>query len=181
MASYLNDFQDEQRAKIVALPVRVGAWMSNVDDIAGTSRDEAKEELALEKALQHVMKKTGDKSFSNDVVEFALAGKQYWPEWKANAATVLDDIPGVINLVRATLPADALKAFQKTLYFVAAVVAQAAAEKGGEDDLSREMMGAGLVQKLLDRLSVKTDMKAPDNISDKEKAALQKLADVLKG
>lgn len=180
MASYLDDFQDSHRALIVSLPVRIGLWMSSIDDIAGTDRDDEKEMLALEKAMEKVMKKTSDKAFSNDVVEFALIHKVKWPVWGQEEGDVLEDLERALKIIKDTLSADALAAYKKTIYFVAAVVAQAAAERGGEDDLSGEMMGAGLLHKLLDRLSVKTDLKMPDNISPKEKAALQKLLQVLK-
>lgn len=181
MTSFLDDFQDNDRALIVSMPVRIGYWMSGIDDVAGTERDDEKEALALERAVKAVFQKTGDKAFSNDVAEFALSSRADWPAWKETASTVLDDLPRLLKLVRATLPADAAKGYAKSLYYIATVVAQAASEDGGEDDLSREVMGSGLLNKILDRLSVKTDASVPENVSAREKAALQKLLEVLKG
>lgn len=181
MTSFLDDFQDDDRAMIVSMPVRIGYWMSGIDDAPGTERDDEKEELALERAVKAVFQKTGDNAFSNDVAEFSLSSRADWPVWKKTAATVLNDLPRVLSLVRATLPADAAKGYAKALYYVAVVVAQAASEEGGEDDLTREVMGSGLLNKIIDRLSVKTDASVPENVSAREKAALQKLMEVLKG
>ncbi|HEU4838674.1 MAG TPA: hypothetical protein VFS88_04600 [Micavibrio sp.] len=179
--SALNDFLDEERALIVSVPVRVGYWISHVDDLKATARDDTKEQLAIERAMKLIISRTADTRFINDVAEYALAGKAEWAGWRDRADTVLDDLPRALRLIKDRLPVKDLKDYQSAIYRVAGVVAQAASENGGEDDLSREVMGAGLVARLLDRLSVKTDMSVPENISDAEKAALQKLLACLKG
>lgn len=179
--SALNDFLDEERALIVSIPVRVGYWMSRIDDVEGTERDERKEGLALERALKLIVARTKDSRFINDVAEYALASKADWAGWQGIAQTVLDDLPRALRLIKDRLPAKDLKDYQSAVYRVAGVVAQAASEDGGEDDFSREAMGGGLIAGLLDRLSVKTNMSVPENMSAAEKAALQKLLACLKG
>ena len=179
--SSLNDFLDEERALIVSIPVRVGYWISHIDDVEGTQRDDGKEQLALERALKLIVSRTADGRFINDVAEYALASKAEWAAWRDRADTVLADLPRALRLIKDRLPAKDLKDYQSAVYRVAGVVAQAASEDGAEDDISREVMGAGLVTRLLDRLSVKTDMSVPENISAAEKAALQKLRACLKG
>jgi hypothetical protein len=179
--SYFGDFLDEERLLILSIPVRAGYWISQIDDMQGTKRDDEKERLGLEKALKQIFSKTHDDAFTNDVMEETLKNRKLWPAWENNASTVLADIPKAMGLIRDRLPADACKGYQKAVYYIANVVAQAAAEKGGEDDLTKEVMGSAIVSGLLDRLSVKTDMKTPDNVSETEKAALQKLLQCLKG
>jgi hypothetical protein len=179
--STLDDFLDEDRALIVSMPVRVGFWMSQASDIPGTARDEEKEHLGLERALKMIVKKTDDSRFINDVCEYALVNKQDWGAWRAMSENALNDLPQALSRVQGTLTEKDLKDYKSAIYRIASVVAQAAAEEGSAGDQGREMQGSGLVGRLLDRLSVKTDMSIPDNISEKEKAALQKLLACLKG
>ncbi len=179
--SYFGDFLDEELAMVLSIPVRVGFWISHIDDIQGTSRDDEKERLALEKVLQSIFKKTHGKAFSNDVVEEGLRRKDLWPQWENNAGTVLNDIPKVMFMLKERLPADAVAGYQKAVFYIARVVAQAASESGGEDDIRKEVMGGGLIASIMDRFSVKTDLQMPENISESEKAALQKLLQSLKG
>lgn len=179
--SALDDFLDEERALIVSVPVRVGYWISHIDDVQGTARDDQKEQLALERALKLIVSKTADARFINDVAEYALVNRAEWAGWENNAGTVLADLPKALRLIKSRLTAKDLKDYQSAVYRVAGVVAQAASEEGGVDDYSKEAMGGGLIARLLDRLSVKTDMSVPANISATEKAALQKLLACLKG
>lgn len=174
--SALNDFIDEERALIVSIPVRAGYWISHIDDVPGSTRDDAREQLALEKALSLIVSKTDDARFINDVAEFALSSKGDWARWADKAGTVLDDLPAALSLIESRLTAKDLKDYKSAVYRVAGVVAQAAQEEGGAAS-----GGGGIVSRLLDRLSVKTDMSVPDNISATEKAALQKLLACLKG
>ena len=170
--SYLNDFQDVHRALIVSLPVRIGFWMSQADDAPG-DRDDARERLALQLALKKIVAKTGDDAFTNDVAEFALSSPKEWMGWEQAAVNVLDDVPAVLKLVKDTLPPDAVTAYRKMLYFIANVVAQAASEAGDAGNVST-------LSAMTDRLSVKTDLSVPGNVSDREIAALQQLLAVLK-
>jgi hypothetical protein len=172
--SALNDFLDEERVLIVSIPVRAGYWISYIDDVRGSSRDDAREHLALEKALKLIVSKTADARFINDVAEFALSSQNDWKGWSQNAGTVLADIPKALKLIEGRLTPKDLKDYKSAVYRVAGVVAQAAHESGAAKD-------GGMFAKLLDRLSVKTDMSEPENISDTEKAALQKLMACLKG
>lgn len=177
--SYFGDFLDEELALLISVPVRAAFWISHVDDTKGTHRDEDKEHLAFEKALRKVFAKTYGNSFTNDVIEEILKRRDLWPAWDKQADTVLTDVPKAMKLVRDRLPADAVAGYQKAVFYIARVVAQAAAEQ--EDDISREVMGAGLLNKISDFFFVKTDLKEPENVSDAEKAALQKLLAALKG
>ena len=179
--SYFDDFLEEELSQVLSIPVRAGFWISHSEDITGTNRDDEKERLALEKVLAAIQDKTAKDAFSHQVVSAVLGHKELWGAWENSASTVLNDIPAAIHLVRDRLPEDALRGYQKTIYYIANIVAQAANERGGEDDLSGEVMGSGLFTRILDRLSVKTDMSTPDNVSPAEKAALQKLLQSLKG
>jgi hypothetical protein len=172
--STLNDFIDEDRTLIVSMPVRVGFWMSYIDDDPTSDRDDQKEALALEKALKMIVSKTDDARFINDVCEFALVNKAEWAGWADNAGTALADLPKALKKIEDTLTAKDLKDYKSAIYRIAGVVAQAAGEFGNSNK-------PGLFGGLFDGLSVKTDMSTPENVSATEKAALQKLLACLKG
>lgn len=179
--AYLNDFSEAERLRVVSLPVRLGYYISHVDDAAHTARDDEREHLALQKALESVVKNGGRDGLTSDVAAGVLSSRGDWAAWERSAATALDDVPSVLALIDSRLPVEPGRAYRKTLYFLSAVVAQAASEDGGVDDLRKEVPGGGLLMRLMDRLSVRTDLKLPQNISKKEREALQKLQQYLKG
>ena len=176
--SYFSDFLDDELRLIISIPVRAAFWISHIDDVAGTDHDEGNERAALEKVLKKIFNNTDDDAFTNDVIEEALVRKDFWPEWEKSAATVLDDVPKAMKLVRDRLPADAAAGYQKAVFYIAKVVAQAAQEYKGPEAAK---LAPGFFGRIMDRLSVRTDLNAPDNVSDSEKAALQKLLQALKG
>ena len=176
--SYFSDFLDDELRLIISIPVRAAFWISHVDDVAGTTHDEGNERAALEKVLKKIFNNTDDNAFTNDVIEEALARRDYWPQWEKSAATVLEDVPKAVKLVRDRLPADAVAGYQKAVFYIAKVVAQAAQEYKGPE---AAQLAPGFFARIVDRLSVKTDLQEPENISDSEKAALQKLMAALKG
>lgn len=176
--SYFGDFLDEELALIISVPIRAAFWVSHIDDVQGSDRDDDRERVAIEKVLKKIYKSTDDDAFTNDVIEEALKREDLWPVWEDNAGTVLADVPRAMKLVRDRLPKDAVVGYQKSVFYIAKVVAQAANE-GAEEDAAAKP--AGFFTRLKDRLSVKTDLETPENISDSEKAALQKLLAALKG
>jgi hypothetical protein len=151
--SALNDFTDEDRALIVSIPVRAGYWIAHIDDVRNSTRDDRREQMALEKALKLIMTKTDDDRFINDIAEFALSSQVSWPAWSDHAGTVLADIPKALKLIEGTLTAKDLKDYKSAIYRVAGVVAQAAHEEEGA-----AKKDGGLLSKIVDRLSVKTNM-----------------------
>ena len=179
--AYLNDFSVEERLRVVSLPVRLGYHISHADDAAHTMRDDEREHLSLQKALESILKNAGRGGFVSDVAAGVLASRGDWDTWEQSAGSALDDVPSVLALIDSRLPAEPGRTYRKMLYFLSAVVAQAASEDGGVDDLRKEVMGGGLLMRLMDRLSVRTDLKLPQNISKKEREALQKLRQYLKG
>lgn len=179
--SDLRDFTDQERLRIVALPVRLAFYISHIDDVPGTSRDEARERLAIEKALESVRRSTDDAEFANDLAESMLASRVDWPAWENAREGAMADIPAALALVDGRLPAAAGRAYRRMVYYMAAMVAQAAGEANTPRDAGRTAIGGGFFARLADRLSVRTDLKMPENVSKNERAALQKLQRSLKG
>lgn len=174
--SYFGDFLDEELRLLISIPVRAAFWISHIDDVQTSSRDDEQERVAIEKVLRRIFKSTDDDAFTNDVIEEILKRRDLWPAWENEAGTVLADIPKAMALVRSRLPKDAVVGYQKSVFYIARVVAQAANEEEGA-----AAPKGGFLRKLVDRVSVKTDLKDTDNVSESEKAALQKLLAALKG
>lgn len=174
--SYFGDFLDDELRLLISIPVRTAFWMSQADDAKGTERDDDMERVAVEKALRRIFKLTDDNAFTNDVVEEALKRRDLWSEWEQSCATVLDDIPQALSLVQGRLPKDALAGYQRAVFYIARVVAQAAPE---DESVSSVKSIPGFLQKIVDRFSVKTTLQTLENVSDAERAALQKLQTAL--
>lgn len=175
--SYFGDFLDEELQLLISVPVRAAFWISHIDDAVGTERDDAMERVAVEKALRRIFKLTDDNAFTNDVVEEALKHRDLWAGWEATSSTVLDDIPAAMKLVHDRLPSDAVAGYQRAVFYIARVVAQAASE---DEDAVGATKLPGFVQKMVDRFSVKTNLQTLDNTSPAERAALTKLQNALK-
>lgn len=179
--SDLNDFTDQERLRLVSLPVRLAFYISHIDDVPGTNRDESREKLAVEKALEKVRRSTDDADFTNDVVEGILASRADWAAWESARAGAVEDVPAALALIDGRLPSGAGRAYRRMLYYTAAMVAQAASESDAPHNPGRAAAGGGIVARLIDKISVSTDLKMPENVSKNERAALQKLQQSLKG
>lgn len=175
--SYFGDFLDEELHLLISIPIRAAFWISNIDNIETTDRDNELERVAVEKALQTIFKRTDDNAFTNDVVEEALKRRDLWPAWEGTASTVLDDIPAAMRLVQSRLPTDAVAGYQRAVFYIARVVAQAASED--EETLGQSKL-PGFLQKIADSFSVKTNLETLNNVSPAERAALGKLQNALK-
>ncbi|MCB1530541.1 MAG: hypothetical protein H6853_09215 [Rhodospirillales bacterium] len=170
---FFDDFMEEDLALIVSLPYRVGAWIGGVDDVEG-DRDDRKEERALLSVLQGVAKEEKATPFVSAVVDQTLTYRHMWDAWKALESRIIPDMEKALRLMEARLPDENIRNYKEMLLRIARVVAQAAGEfEGGEE------VGGGMMSRLLERFS---DPLAdePENISAAEAAALQKLKESLK-
>ncbi len=180
--SYFSDFLDDEIALIVSLPYRVGAWISHADDVGVTERDEARESHALEMILKEISGSKKTDQFARDIVDESLDRTDLWPQWLAQQDRLEADIRRAKRMIEDRLPVESLRGFQRSLFYVARVVAEAYGEHEAADgNLKGDVIGGAFLTKLIDRFSVKTDLDAPENISAAEKESLKKLLQILKG
>ncbi len=173
-ASHFSDFLDDELSLILSMPVRIGTWAAHMDDARHANHDEKREEDAMLRIISAIHDRTFEGSFVYAVMDSILSRKDYWPVWEAAWEDVMDDLPRAMRLIKDRLPEDEIRAFQKSIYQIGVVVAQAASETVQHDTNK-------MLTRLMDRLSVRTDLHDPENVSETEKAALKKLLQCLKG
>lgn len=178
--TYFSDFQHEELSLILSVPYRAGVWMSRVDDVELTQRDEEKERMALEAVLDRILNRSGGKSFVRGVVREIIVHKAEWSGWVDTAATVLDDINRAIALVDARLPAAEALQYRKCIFHVAKTVAMAANEGDVPAAGLDQVIGGKLLGRLADWVSARAGEQIPANISAAERKALSELLQRLK-
>jgi hypothetical protein len=172
----LKNLQEDDQEIIVSLPYRVGVWMSRVDNLKNTGRDEALEERALVAVLETLAKSKKKIPFAGAVVAETLRQKRQWIVWRTRK-NFMDDLGRGLQAMEKTLPADDVLQYKRALFHVAKVVAQAFGETR---DHHKEALLSEIIEKISDRFSDPLE-KNPENVSPVEKAALQKLKEALKG
>lgn len=175
--SYFGDFQPAELDLVLALPYRIGVWISHIDDVAGTQRDEAKESIALDYVLNRIHDNPENAGFVTSVVHEIDSHKGQWKDWGATADTAMIDLPRALSLVDARLPKMEAQQYRKCIFQIAKTVAMAAHE-GPES--SADLAKAGFLGKIADWLSAKSGEQIPGNISPAEKDALGQLLQRLK-
>lgn len=182
--AFLEEFSQTERDALVALPYRVGLWVSHSDDTGGGEADE-KELQALERAISSLTQGMFESAFVHEVLAETFLRRAEWPAWAHNIQTVLDDCREIVKILqsKAVEPRD-YEAFQRMLMQIGLEVAQAFHEFE-----THEPFWAGTMRRLgiaIDRfLGTAHGEKhiAEDllNISYEEDIALNKLARALRG
>lgn len=178
--TYFGDFQNEELSLILSIPYRAGIWMSRIDDIALTQRDDEKERMALEAVLDRILNRSSGKSFVRGVVHEIIVHKAEWQDWADAADTVLGDIDRAIALVDDRLPAAEALQYRKCIFHVAKTVAMAANEGDAPSAGLDQMIGGKLMGRLADWVSARSGEQIPANISMTERKALSELLQRLK-
>lgn len=179
-ASYFGDFQPEELSLILSVPYRAGVWISHIDDAPGTQRDEAREEMALGRVLDHLHNTAAKGGFVREVLGEIIGHKGEWAPWGSAAGNVLEDAGRALSLIDARLPQSEGQQYRQCIFHVAKTVAMAAHEGADPQNGLENALGGGLLARLSDWLSAKSGEQIPANISGAEKDALQKLLHCLK-
>jgi argonaute-like protein implicated in RNA metabolism and viral defense len=150
---------------IVKLPFRVGLWMSRTDDAPGLLDDK------LERAkLKDVITKVAKFHESSSIVRTTLAktlsqaGK--WADWSAGLDTVLADCETGLQVIKAQGGEEDMKVYRAVLMQTAICVAEAFQEE--LPDIKTATSNIPVPRSA-------NDMGIPENISKKEKKALDDL------
>lgn len=179
--SYFNDFLEEELDLLISLPARVGLWISRIDDVKDSDRDDHRERRALEVVLEALSKSKKTAPFVSEIVRQTLTYRHKWEGWRDSQDRLMQDIALAVRLVDDRLPKENARNYKKALWQVARSVAQAWGEYMGSDEgIAEEAMLGGLFLKIVDAVAdpISDD---PQNISSDEKEALKKLRAILKG
>ncbi len=175
----LSKFTAEERTLIASIPYRVGVWVSNVDDNTGSKIDEREESKAMEAAISGLAKQN-KAPFAAAVMQGVEQNKSSWPSWAsvADEGKFLAEVETALNLCKEKAGDKALAQYKQTIWRMGMVVAQA---YGEQIDPDNEMHFNRLFEWMGSLGGGANLGKNPENISDAEKAALNKLRTVLKG
>lgn len=124
---YLEQFTEDQRALLVALPYRTGLWVSESDQSGGDESSEA-EMMALEGIIMGYSEDFLKSEFVEELMRATMAHKSSWDKWQKN----LDDVPNecerAVALLSERLDSREVLSFKQNLMEIATAVALAFCE-----------------------------------------------------
>lgn len=134
----LQDFTQDQRDLLEALPYRVGLWVSSSDTTGGGDADDA-EAQALEVIVTGFAEDFCKSEFVQAMMEEAVSRKAEWVNWSAN----LDEVPAecirAIDLLSERLDRKQLTSFKLTVMEIATAVAMAYREFDHSDNVAHRL------------------------------------------
>ena len=177
--SDLSKFSPEERAFIVSIPYRTGIWISNLDDNTGSKIDERQERKSLEATIANLAGKSGKLPFASAVMKSVQQNQSAWPAWEnaAGEEKILGDIQKAIKLCKTKVGKAELAQYKQTIWRIGIVVAQAYGEHVDPDN---EMHVDRFFQWVGSLTGGAKLGNSPENMSPKEKVALNKLRAILK-
>lgn len=182
--AFLEEFSQSERDGIVALPYRVGLWVSHSDSSGGSDADE-KELQALETAISGMTKGMFESAFVHEVLAETFLRRDEWRSWSGNIQGVPEDCRAVMAVLQSKgVEQRDYETYQRMLMQIGLQVARAFREYD-----AHEPFWAGVMRRLgvwIDRLLGTAHGEqyiAEDllNISYEEDVALNKLARALRG
>lgn len=178
----LDQFSEDQRKMLIALPYRVGLWVSSSDSSGGDDADEA-EQIALQTIVQGFAEDFLKSEFVQRLMEQTVAHRSEWPQWGAHLDEVPAECSRAIELLLEDIDRKELTSFKLTLMEIATAVAMAYREIDTQGNLAIRMRVMAHVMKdrmqaMIGRRKAKT-LDELLNISEYEQDALHRLAEAL--
>ncbi len=152
---------------IIKLPYRVGLWVSRADDAPGFFDDKI-ERARLHAVIERVAKHHVSSAFVRNLLANTLANEKKWPQWGRDLDTILADCKTGLQIVKAQSSEDDVKVYRVVLMQTAVCVAEAFQED--------ESIETGMPT-----FPSANDQGIPENISKKERKALEALKKALWG
>lgn len=178
--SNLSKFTNEEHQFLVSVPYRVGVWISNVDDNTRSQIDDRQERKALEATISGLASKNKKIPFATAVMTSIEQQKSSWPAWEAQSGEekILGDVQKAIILCKDKgLNKREINQYKQTIWRIGIVVAQAFGEQIDPDN---EMHLDNFFKWIGSMVGGVKLGKNPENMSKKEKIALNKLRAILK-
>lgn len=171
----LDQFPEDVYRTLIALPYRVGLYVSLSDRTGGN--DSATQELAaLENVVTFYVEDTLKSEFSQSIMLATLQHKAYWPEWSVGVEDVPEECTYIANYLIDCIDERKLAGFKNNLLEISMAVALAYRETAS---------ATGFFVKLKNALTFRSVKISPDetnpglNISEAEKIAINHLAEKL--
>jgi hypothetical protein len=178
----LSNFNDDQRQLLIALPYRVGLWVSSSDSSGGNEADEA-EMTALTTIVTGFAEDFLKSEFVQRLMEETVAHRADWDKWVENIDEVPAECTRAVDMLSEILDRKELASFKFTMMEIANSVAMAYREAGEENGLGfRLQVYSRLLMEKLQAMLGKRKARTVDellNISESEQAAIDRLARAL--
>ncbi len=180
----LSSLSEDDALKIISLPYKAGMLVSHADDIEGEADDE-KEMRALERGVPLLAAQHESSALVQSVASEIMRMKEAWPSWEDSCFHITAQAPDVIKMVQSTFGEAEAKHYRAFTLELGKLVAQAASELEGFDDIEEEKKEGffgGLIGKITGGYAEmgQNDAGHPANISPSEKGTLSELAAALK-
>lgn len=179
--AFLEKFSNADKELLIALPYRVGVWLSQIDDQGGEDSD-YKEQTTLKDIIYKKGRGMFESAFVHEVLAETCTREKDWALWETKVDNVLDECHKAKGVLEKSLEERDVNAFILTLMDVAVEVAVAYREFDNE---------AGHTEKFFTNIKIMIDkligLFAREsyiserllNISYKEDVGLTKLAHAL--
>ncbi|MCB9989563.1 MAG: hypothetical protein H6868_09580 [Rhodospirillales bacterium] len=175
--AFLEKFNKDEQDFLVALPYRVGLWMSAQDD-TGSAVAAGQECLALKKVLEQHSRGMFGSAFVHEILTETWTRQHDWPVWETQAEAVPVDCQKAGALIKAKLGEKDVDAYKQTVLSIAYRVAAAFREYDEDVPFGRRL--GRYVRIFLDKVTgfIRGEQYESEtllNISYEEDVALAKL------
>jgi hypothetical protein len=130
--AYLVQFSPVERALIIALPYRVGYYISVLDDTGGHVAS-SEEINTLDKVISHTARGMFKTAFIHEVMVETHRLRPEWRKWGADIDRVPQECRTAMNILRKHFAERDVKAYADTLLEISVNVARSF----NEDDINR--------------------------------------------
>ena len=181
--AFLEEFSQEDRLRLIALPYRVGLWVSTSDSAGGHDADQ-QEIDALEITITRIAQGMFESAFVHEIIAETVLNKSQWPEWMGNTDAVPQECLAAIKSLQGKMPQRDVDAYRHILMQVGLEVARAFREYDQNPPLgARLLRGFSMIIDRLFGIIQGEKFVSEDilNISYEEDRALNQLAQTLRG
>jgi hypothetical protein len=183
VSSYLENFDDEQKTKLISLPLRTGLWVSLSDESGGDDADEA-ELLALEGIVTGFAQDFCKSEAAQEIMTQTLSHRDKWEEWEKGLDSVPAECRQCIEWLATVCDYKEVSSFKHTLMEIAMAVAMAYREFD-EQNMSLSDKVKMYKDIYAEKLMAFVEKRAPKsldeilNVSEAEQLALGELSEAL--
>lgn len=178
----LNHFNDDQRQLLIALPYRVGLWVSSSDSSGGDDADQA-EMMALTTIVTGFAEDFLKSEFVQRLMEETVSHRGNWESWGENIDEVPAECTRAVDMLAEILDRKELTSFKFTMMEIANAVAMAYREADDQPGLGfRLQIYSRIVMNKLQAILTGRQTRTLEelmNISESERAAIDRLAQAL--
>lgn len=127
--NFLDQLTKDQRDLLVALPYRIGLYVSQSDDTGGDESDEA-ERQSLDAIITGYSQEVFGAETAQYVIGETVLRKSEWPAWEQDLDAIEHDCFKAVDILAGAVDEKEVSAFKKSLIEIAENVALAFREYG---------------------------------------------------